>query len=304
MSEVDGMDNALISIVVANYNYGRYLHEALDSVIVQCGAPRVCDDGRVRLPLGNAFVELIIVDGGSADNSLAVIEKYKDYIAWWISERDNGQSDAFNKGFKQARGMLGCWLNADDIMLPGTLKAVCEHMVKEPRLEWITGGTVYFNEDKKLVSFRIGSSIARWMHRWAGPSAIGGPSSFFKISRLWEVGGFDMNLRYTMDCDLWHKFFKAGMLIRHTHRYFWGFRLQSSSKTASAMLGSQSDAHREEEARLRKIYNESQIFVTLRVFAMRIWRVFAGSYFRDFYNRMRYRKMDIAIYLNRSCRMN
>ena len=95
-----------VSVVIANYNYGRFLDEAIQSVLNQA-----CND-----------VELIICDAASTDNSVEVIKKYADRIAWWCSEKDKGQSDAFNKGFSHAKGRFLTWLNADDVMLPGTIE--------------------------------------------------------------------------------------------------------------------------------------------------------------------------------------
>ena len=114
----------LISIVIANYNYGHYLEDAIRSVIDQD-----VDD----------VVELIICDGGSTDNSVDIIKKYDDKIAWWCSEKDEGQSDAFNKGFVQAKGKYLTWLNADDVMFKGCLKKVLRILNEHPEEEWFTG---------------------------------------------------------------------------------------------------------------------------------------------------------------------
>ena len=77
-------------------------------------------DETMCLPSGER-IELIIVDGGSNDNSVEIINKYADRLAWWCSEKDRGQSHAFNKGFTHATGRFLTWLNADDILLPSTL---------------------------------------------------------------------------------------------------------------------------------------------------------------------------------------
>ena len=86
----------LLSIVIANYNYGRFLEEAIQSVLMQ-------DAGDLA--------ELIICDAESTDNSVEVIKKYEKHITWWCSEKDGGQSAAFNKGFSHARGKFLTWLN-------------------------------------------------------------------------------------------------------------------------------------------------------------------------------------------------
>ena len=110
-------NNPLLSIVIANYNYGRFLEEAIQSVITQEGFDQC---------------ELIVVDGGSTDNSVEVIKKYSDKISWWCSEPDGGQSSAFNKGFRRASGRFLTWLNADDIFLPGALSAIMYEIRQHP----------------------------------------------------------------------------------------------------------------------------------------------------------------------------
>ena len=97
----------LLSVVIANYNYGRFLFDAIESILSQKHSEEI---------------EIIICDGGSSDDSVEVIKRYESYIAWWCSERDDGQSAAFNKGFSHARGKYLTWLNADDMMLPGTFE--------------------------------------------------------------------------------------------------------------------------------------------------------------------------------------
>ena len=102
----------LLSIVIANYNYGLFLEEAIRSVLVQ-----KCPD-----------VELLVVDGGSSDNSVEIIRRYSDDLAWWVSEKDRGQSNAFNKGFAHANGKYLTWLNADDVMPRGCLETITAEM--------------------------------------------------------------------------------------------------------------------------------------------------------------------------------
>jgi glycosyltransferase involved in cell wall biosynthesis len=97
-----------ISIIIPNLNYGIFLEECIDSIISQ----------------SYPFLEIIIIDGGSIDNSLEIIEKYKNHLFYYISEPDNGQSDAINKGFKVSNGDYICFLNSDDCLLPGALNKI------------------------------------------------------------------------------------------------------------------------------------------------------------------------------------
>ena len=111
-----------LSIVIANYNYGRYLKDAINSILSQC-LPPVCVNGRNVLPVRGTdnAVELIICDAASTDDSVEIIQSYERYITWWCSEKDGGQSEAFNKGFCHSTGEWLTWLNADELLCPNVL---------------------------------------------------------------------------------------------------------------------------------------------------------------------------------------
>jgi glycosyltransferase involved in cell wall biosynthesis len=89
--------------------------EAIDSVLNQ----------------GYPNLEYIIVDGGSTDNSVDIIREYQDRIAWWVSEKDAGQSETINKGFVRSTGELLGWINSDDILLPVCLYEVANCYLKK-----------------------------------------------------------------------------------------------------------------------------------------------------------------------------
>lgn len=213
----------ILSIVIANYNYGRFLEDAIKSVLDQDGFDRC---------------ELIVVDGASTDNSVEVIRKYESHIAWWVSEKDRGQSDAFNKGFAHARGQLGCWVNADDVLLPGALKAVIDYVKSSnERVDWIGGAVVWLNADMKVVRCSMCQRIP-YLLQWFMPGIIvGGPSSFFRLDIVKRLGGLDTQLHYMMDHDLWLRLMKNRTKLHMLKRYVWAFRLHEESKTACAFSG-------------------------------------------------------------------
>lgn len=270
--------NPIVTIVIVNYNYGHFLEDAILSVVQQDGFDQC---------------ELIVVDGGSTDNSVEIIKKYSDKIAWWVSEKDEGQSDAFNKGFAHARGQLGCWVNADDLLLPGTLRAVLDYLEGHPECEWITGGVVFFNDQMKIWKMRIGTWITKRMHRWVDPTVIGGPSSFFSLKRLKDVGEFNVQLRYTMDGDLWNKFFASGMRMVHLPRYFWGFQMHEASKTTHSLTGSRSAAFLKEDEILfeRRHYSARQLWLSSR--CLGLWKLLNGSILRSYFDTIRMKGKDI-----------
>ena len=138
-------DNAspLLSIVIVNYNYGRFLEAAIRSVIDQ----------------NTSEVELIIVDGGSRDESVDIIKKYSAKISWWVSEPDKGQSDAFNKGFSHANGKYLTWLNSDDLLVPDCLRKIIHEFKTHPEKVWSFGISLSHWEDETYIYL----SFFRWV---------------------------------------------------------------------------------------------------------------------------------------------
>lgn len=263
----------LISIVIANYNYGRFLEDAIRSVITQ--------------NLGEK-VELIICDAASADNSIDVIKKYAKglppntpleewrsrqqvffedsfcqeacpsiitgttLITWWCSEHDDGQSAAFNKGFAHARGRFLTWLNADDILLPGALSIVLRSIEQHPKCKWFVGGTARVDKNLIIRDIAIPHRFS-WRRIASRDITVGGPSSFFTKDLFDIVGGCDVNLRYSMDVDLWVKFaIWAKESYRRVPGLLWGFRNHEDSKTTGCLVAPQSFANRSMKVVLRE----------------------------------------------------
>ena len=225
----------LLSIVIANYNYGRFLEEAIQSVLSQS-----CQD-----------FELIIVDGGSTDNSVEVINKYQERLAWWCSEKDGGQSAAFNKGFSHARGRFLTWLNADDVLLPGTIEKLKRAAEKSPEQEWFVGGCFWLNPAMKIVNMGRGRPFSEIRYR-EGNVSVWGPSSFFTKRLLESVHGVDERFHYMMDTDLWLRMAMTGARYRPFCKYAWGLRLHPDAK----MSGHNFDSDGNLNLRNRNALNE------------------------------------------------
>lgn len=227
-------NKVLLSIVIANYNYGRFLEMAIESVISQCVKPVHCSDGLVRLQIAeDVYIELIICDAMSTDNSLAIIESHSHEITWWCSEPDGGQSAAFNKGYSHASGRFLTWLNADDVLIAGALKKFVKAVRRHPDVEWFAGGSVHFDMDLKII---LCTRTRRFSHYEAahGQISVYSPSSFFSRRLYDNVGGIDEYFRYSMDTHLWSKFFlKEKAIYTVLPGYIFGFRYHPESKTTS-----------------------------------------------------------------------
>ena len=218
---------ALLTIVIANYNYGRFLKYAIESILRETD----CVDGK-RLIIGGAAIELVICDAGSSDNSLGIIKEYADRIFWWCSEPDGGQSAAFNKGFSHGTGKYLTWLNADDMYVYGGLKATVKAMLAHPECDWFTGNTVGFLDGGPIIHAAVGPHwFPYWLQFRISPIVMPGPTSFFSRKIYEEVGRIEEYLHYTMDTVLWIKFIIRGFKQRRILPLVWAFRYHDASKT-------------------------------------------------------------------------
>jgi glycosyltransferase involved in cell wall biosynthesis len=123
------------SIIIPNYNHGQFLEKAILSVIEQDYESK----------------ELIVIDGGSTDNSVETIKKYADKVAYWITEKDKGTYDANNKGLAKITGDFWCILNSDDILLPGSLTSLAGIIGDHPDKKWIAGAQSIIDENDVVI---------------------------------------------------------------------------------------------------------------------------------------------------------
>jgi glycosyltransferase involved in cell wall biosynthesis len=291
------MTKPILSIVIANYNYGQFLEDAIRSVIAQ-GV--------------NDKIELIICDAASTDNSIDIIKKYvcglppntsrsKWYsdsklqarnarlISWWCSEKDGGQSAAFNKGFSHAKGEWLTWLNADELYADGALKAFLALVGRNSHAQWITGNYVNFNEsDKAITHVTWGPHTSpSFLSNQHYPSAVFGSTSFWKKDVYLKVGPVDESLHYAMDMDYWARLVMAGYRQTRLNHYCWLFRDHDASKT----VGVQTEVSKMRRL-AEKVYHTNKngymykfsISNPWYVFWL-IWRFFDGSIFVRWYRK-------------------
>lgn len=188
-----------ISVITPSFNQGEYIEDTIRSVILQ----------------NYPNLEFIIIDGGSTDKTISIIKKYKKYIDYWVSEKDNGQSEAINKGLKVATGDIVCWINSDDILLPDALINVgdCYH---QSEAHWIVGTTFFIDNNYQIINqFKpeiVSPKNKKFWYKSCGwldylLSGFSGtsfpqPSSFWSRTIINSVYGIDTSLHYAMDHDL------------------------------------------------------------------------------------------------------
>ncbi len=178
-----------ITIVTPSYNQAAFIEATLDSVLSQ----------------GYPNLEYIVMDGGSTDGSVEIIRKYEKYLAYWVSERDAGQSDAINRGFARARGDVLNWINSDDRLKPGALKTIAEWAGAHPEAGAWVGACELVDErgrSIKTVAPRGLEAIER-MADWGRQGHFFQPSCFVS-RRAWErFGPLDRSLWACFDFDFY-----------------------------------------------------------------------------------------------------
>jgi len=229
-------DHFTISIVTPSFNQGNYLEQTIQSVINQ---------------KGDFKIDYIIVDGGSTDNSLAIIRHYENLLhsgQWplqckaieyrWISEKDSGQAEAVNKGLRLARGEIIGWLNSDDTFFPDALAAVEKAIDPDAGKYVVMGRCLYIDEDGNSLKREHPSdfsSHARVVKIWKGYT-IPQPAVFFHRKVYETCGGLDENLYFALDYDLFLRFSKLFGFVT-IDRIFATYRLHLSSKTTEISSG-------------------------------------------------------------------
>jgi len=205
-----GQSLPLVSIITPSLNQGQFLERTILSIKNQ------------DYPL----IEHVVVDGGSSDNTLNVLRKYHRDLKW-ISEPDNGQSDAINKGLRMSRGDILAYLNSDDIYLSGAIRRVVDFFSTSSQTDMVYGNYFIIDQHENVVRkcrlFDI--SFANLLKR----NIIGQPAVFFRRRILEKVGALDVSLRYSMDFDLWLRIASQGT-IKHMDDYVSCFRIHPKSK--------------------------------------------------------------------------
>ncbi len=177
-----------VSVITPSYNQVEFLEKTILSVLNQ----------------DYPHIEYIIIDGGSTDGSIDVIKKYENRLAYWVSEKDSGQSHAINKGFSMCTGDIVNWLNSDDLLMPSAIRIIVEYFNKYPGIKLFYGDRLVIGSNDQVLEAREFPAFNRRIARIAGK--IPQETAFFSRELLQKTGGLNEDLHYTMDADLWYRF--------------------------------------------------------------------------------------------------
>ena len=201
-----------ISIITPSYKQGRFIEETIRSIIDQT----------------YKNFEIIIIDGGSTDETISVIKKYESYISHWVSEKDSGQSEAINKGLKVATGEIVTWLNSDDYYQPNTLEIIASQFAANPDISIIHGKSVFFGEKRKDEIIGLDEDIP--LYEYLPFMRFPQPSSFYRKT-VFDSVSITNNLHYAMDFELLVKALLLGFKIKRVDNILSHYRIHSSSKS-------------------------------------------------------------------------
>lgn len=255
------MNYPKISIVTPSYNQGQYLEQTILSVIGQ----------------DYPNLEYIIIDGASSDESVEIIKKYENYLKYWVSEPDNGQSQAINKGFQYASGDILAWLNSDDMYMPGILYSICKG-IKPNDLGIYFGECIHFKKnDNSVLSW--GSSVAEsfssidlFTNDYIIQSA-----TFWTKKTFVEIGSLDENLNYGFDWEWFLRAKRKNIPFYPLNKICSLYRIHDLHKSSSG------GSKRQEE--LVKIYSEFNPRMS-RLYSLLINEKLFENYFYKIFSRV------------------
>jgi glycosyltransferase involved in cell wall biosynthesis len=214
-------DFPLVSIITPSFNQAAFIQETMQSVISQ----------------DYPNIEYLIIDGGSTDGSVEIIKEFAaqsnlTHQIWWVSEKDQGQTDAINKGFTRAKGEILAWINSDDTYLPHAVSEAVEFLKTHPEAGMVYGDANLIDENGQVLG-KFPARQTNYSKLRQGYVHIPQQASFFRAILWRKVGPLDPTFYFAMDYDLWVRLSKLAPLVYHPG--IWAnFRLHSSGKSVVA----------------------------------------------------------------------
>jgi glycosyltransferase involved in cell wall biosynthesis len=189
-------------------------------------------------------LEYIILDGGSRDDSCAIIERYARYLSYWRSKSDDGQAAALKEGFERATGEIFAWINSDDMYFPGVLRQIGDKVRSQPDIDVCYGNMDLLNACGEVVAERRLADCSPWVIDLGirhGGLGFYQPAAFWRKTLYDRVGGIDPSLHFDMDNDLFIRFALDGARFAFLPSSLVGFRIHEASKTFALQDGRKSE---------------------------------------------------------------
>lgn len=204
----------LVTIITPSFNQGKYIERTIQSVLKQT----------------YPNIEYIVMDGGSTDETVSILEKYDDQIATWVSEKDKGQTDAINKGFAQAKGEILAWINSDDILASNAVEEAVIFLQEHPEVGLVYGDATFIDANDKVIGkFPAAQTDAQRLRQ--GYVHVPQQSSYWRADLWKQIGPLDDRIYFAMDYDLWCRLAEVSE-VRYLSGRDWGaFRLHMDAKT-------------------------------------------------------------------------
>jgi glycosyltransferase involved in cell wall biosynthesis len=249
-----------VSIVTPSFNQGAFVEQTIRSVLLQ------------RYPA----LEYIVMDGGSTDETVAILERYAPHFAHVQSGRDGGQADAIKRGFERSTGEIMGYVNSDDLLAPDALFAVAAFFDRHPGVDAVYSHRCFVGPDNTVLEYwRLPPHSDYLMKRW---DLIPQETTFWRRRIYERVGGIDASFRFAMDYDLFVKFMACGRMAR-ANRFHGAFRRHPESKTTQLMeTTGRSEVDRVwSEQRIRRMTFDGWLGHTFMRFVERTGAVFAET---------------------------
>jgi glycosyltransferase involved in cell wall biosynthesis len=265
-----------IALVTPSYEQGRYLERTIQSVLMQ----------------SYPALEYVVQDGGSSDESVAVLRSYQDSALAWSSEPDSGQADAINRGFARTSGEIMGWLNSDDLLLPGALRFVAEYFKQRPEVDVLYGDRILIDEQDRQIGLwilpRHDASVLR-------VADYVPQETLFWRRTAWDAVGaaLDPTFEFALDWDLLLRFQAAGARIAHVPRFLGAFRVHEAQKSLAAQDLGGDEMRRLRERALGGEAFDDDSFRLLRSYLFR-HRVLHAR--RSFVNRLTHRRHVVTLH--------
>lgn len=213
-----------VSIITPSYNQGNYIENTIKSILSQ---------------KGDFELEYIIIDGKSTDNTLEIIKQHaaQDTRLQWISEADNGQSDAINKGLNMATGDIIAWLNSDDLYEEGALQKIADYFKANPDINWLFGKCKIINENGNEIRKYITAYKNYFLKKYSykkllAENFVSQPTVFWRKSFQDKIGLLNLDENYCMDYEYWLRMGKTSK-PSYLDTYLSSFRYYSESKSGA-----------------------------------------------------------------------